>query len=712
MQHIVILSFLGVLLSAHHAAGQSTPTASPTADLTREPRRGDRMIEEYFRLETSKLADHSLADIQSLEDWHSRRQLYRQQLLEMLGLEPLPPRTDLQATVTGRTEHEQFFVENLHFQSRPGLYVTGNLYVPKERPEPLPAILYVCGHAQVKKNGVNYGSKVHYQHHGAWFARHGYVCLTIDTLQLGEIEGVHHGTYRENMWWWLNRGYTPAGVEAWNCVRALDYLQTREEVDPERLGVTGRSGGGAYSWWIAAIDDRIKCAVPVAGITDLQNHVVAGLPGRYADGCVEGHCDCMYMLNTHRWDYPQVAALLAPRPLMISNTDSDGIFPLDGVYRLFEDVRHIYRLYDAPENVALNIAAGGHADTQELRVNAFHWFNRHLKGVDPPVEDTGEKYFEAEQLRVFHELPSDQQNSEIHETFVRLAEPTVPISESQWQSDRDAWKTALREKCFAAWPTSAEPLDVQEAFAKEANGISLRAVDFTSQEGIRLRVYVAQRAGLGEPELVVLNVLDDVGWEEFLATLRPGFEAELEPEAGTLPAADGAAYDETRAMFASFPWAMAYVAPRGFGPTAWDPSEFKQTQHRRRFYLLGQTLDGMRVWDVRRAMQTLRSVDRTRNVPLWLQGSGKMAGLALYASLFEPEVTRLDLYELAQTHRNGPYFLNVQRYLDMPQAVAMAAEKSQVVIYQPGENGWAYPTAVAKLIGREKNLQLRKLPEG
>ena len=117
------------------------------------------------------------------------------------------------------------------------------------------------------------------------------------------------------MWWWLNRGYTPAGVEAWNCMRALDYLETRPEVDGDKLGVTGRSGGGAYSWWIAAIDERIKGAVPVAGITDLQNHVV--------DGGVEGHCDCMFMVNTYRWDYPQVAALVAPRPLLIANTDSD-----------------------------------------------------------------------------------------------------------------------------------------------------------------------------------------------------------------------------------------------------------------------------------------------------------------------------------------------------------------------------------------------------
>ena len=125
-------------------------------------------------------------------------------------------------------------------------------------------------------------------------------------MQLGEIEGIHHGTYREKMWWWNSRGYSSAGAEAWNCIRALDYLQSRKEVDPDRLGVTGRSGGGAYSWWIATLDERIKAAAPVAGITDLQNHVV--------DGVVEGHCDCMYQVNTYRWDYDHLAAMVAPAP--------------------------------------------------------------------------------------------------------------------------------------------------------------------------------------------------------------------------------------------------------------------------------------------------------------------------------------------------------------------------------------------------------------
>ena len=150
-------------------------------------------------------------------------------------------------------------MEKLHFQSRPHLYVTGNLYLPKDAKPgaKLPAVLYVCGHSGRGRDG----NKTAFQHHGMWFATHGYVCLIIDSLQLGEIAGIHHGTYRYNRWWWQARGYAPSAVECWNGMRALDYLQSRPEVDPDRLAVTGISGGGAASFWIAAADERVKVAV-------------------------------------------------------------------------------------------------------------------------------------------------------------------------------------------------------------------------------------------------------------------------------------------------------------------------------------------------------------------------------------------------------------------------------------------------------------------
>jgi dienelactone hydrolase len=630
------------------------------------PSRADAMLAKYFKAETAKLRDRCLTDIKSLKDWQAKRKVYRKQLFEMLGLDPLPEKTDLKPVITGKIEHEQFTVENLYFQSMPGLYVTANLYIPKGLEKPAPTILYVCGHGNVKKNGVSYGSKTAYQHHPAWFARNGYVCLIIDTLQLGEIEGIHHGTYRYKMWWWNSRGYTPAGVEAWNCIRALDYLETRKEVDSSRFGVTGRSGGGAYSWWISALDERIKAAVPVAGITDLQNYVV--------DGCVEGHCDCMFIVNTYRWDYPLIAALVAPRPLLISNSDKDSLFPLDGVVRLHEKVRNIYRLYGADKNLGLNITEGPHKDTQELRVHAFVWFNRFLKDDSSLIDKVAIPFFEPEQLKVFKELPADQINTKIHESFVPKNQQPV-----ENHTEQQALLKTLRKKSFGGWPTQEQAglLKIKKVFSVERKGIRLSAFDFTSQPYVRLRLYLVQNPA--QPQKIVLNVLDDNDWKQWLAGMRVGFADELKDE--TLPDPNEDAFNQFVKMLKDSSSAYAFTAPRGIGLTAWNPDERKQTQIRRRFMLLGQTLDGMRVWDVRRAIQTLHQIESLNDAPVVLKGRRIMAGIALYASLFEPDIAGLDLRYLPNSHRDGPIFLNVLRFMDIPQAVAIAAGRTKVRIY-------------------------------
>jgi len=156
---------------------------------------------------------------------------------------------------------------------------------------------------------------------------------------------------------------------------------------------------------------------------------------------------------------------------------------------------------------------------------------------------------------------------------------------------------------------------------------------------------------------------------------------------------------------------MAYVAPRGVGLTRWSGDDKKQIQIRRRFYLLGQTLEGMQTWDIRRAMQAVRTVDGLQSTPLWLQAKGPFAALSVYASLFEPPVKRLDLHALPLSHRDGPALLNVLRFLDVPQAIAMAAERCQVVIYRDDDAGLEYPFATAKVLGwPEKQVQLRKPP--
>ncbi len=649
-------------------------------------------LDEYFRAETARIAAKPLGGIDSADAWKARRPELQRQLLDMLGLWPLPEKTDLKARITGTVERPEFVVENLVFQSRPGLYVTGNLYRPKEVKEPLPAILYVCGHAKVEKDGVIYGNKAHYQHHAAWYAANGYVCLVVDTLQLGELPGIHHGTYREGMWWWQSRGYTSAGVEAWNGVRAIDYLISRPEVDPKKIGVTGRSGGGATSWWVGAIDDRVAAVVPVAGITDLENHVVAGAPdGPYPHGVIEGHCDCMYTVNTYRWDYPLVAALVAPKPLLVENTDKDPIFPENGVRRIYKQLETVYGWYGDLDRLGIVIGSGGHVDSEEVRHPSFAFFEKWLKGKNVSLSDIKEpdRTIPIEALKVLKpgDVPADHRNDKIQETFVAKAPlPEVPDSQGEWDSLKNRWMKELREKVFGGWPEPGQevPLNVQKAVDQTRDGIRLRGFDFDSQRGVRLRLWLFSSAEDQAPEQTALVVATPKNWRDYGDGLIAKFQDEKADLAG-LPH-----IDQVRNALSNNT-ALGLIATRGIGPTAWP--EKKETHIRRRFALLGQTLDGMRVYDVRRALAALGALD----VPvgaIWLHGDAQMAPVALWASVFEPEVATVLLSHLPTNVDEGPAFLNLDRVLDMPQAVALLYPRT-VRLWSDSASAWVWPRTLA-----------------
>ena len=692
---------LGFLL----ADGLTAPARLSAAEPASETARGDKMLDAYFRRHAQEIGDGCLTGIKTKEDWEKQRPELRRQFLDMMGLWPLPARTDLKAAVTGKVEADAFTVEKLHFQSSPGLYVTGNLYVPKKAKFPAPAVLYVCGHANTVVDKVSYGSKVNYQYHPAWFAEHGYVCLILDTLQLGEIEGLHHGThprFKHGLWWWHTLGYTPAGIECWNAMRALDYLESRKEVDPKRLGVTGRSGGGATSWWLAAADDRVQCVVPVAGIADLHAHVVAGAAERFRKGgVISGHCDCMYPVNTYRWDFALVAALCAPRPLLLGNSDTDDIFPVAGYRRLADKVRKVYDLYGATDRFMLLETVGPHRDTPELRRGAFRWMNHWLKNDGSSVESPDRPRFEPKQLKVFDRLPDDALNARIHETFLKPANPDLPqvpeVAKEWWAGRSKEWLLGLEEKAFRGWPRNSPDLNARGATDAKVNGLRLRTWDFVSEQDVELRLFLLTAAEVEKPSLAVLTAVDEPGWDEWVRELGPAFKGDL--LVTQEPKLDEAKSSRTRKLLESQKWAFATVAPRGVGPTRWADDGHV----RRRFALIGQTLDGQRVWDVRRALAVLREVPELKGVPKWLQGKGEMAGVVLHAALFEPDVARLDLWHLPASYRQGPTFLNVRRLFDTPQALALAFPK-QVRLYVKDEaeaRRWEWPLQLQKALGQE-----------
>jgi hypothetical protein len=416
------------------------------------------------------------------------------------------------------------------------------------------------------------------------------------------------------------------------------------------------------------------------------------------------------MVNTERWDFDRVAALVAPRALLIANTDSDPIFPLDGVVDVFNRTRAIYRKLGKEDHVGLHIAEGPHKDTQPLNFGAFNWINRWLKGADRMdlIDEPARKMHEPRELRVFTELPKDEKVTKIDEIFVPQFTPPAEVkTKKEWAALRDGWMKALREDCFRAWPSTPVKMLAAKPAILSAEGLTLTATHFASEENFELPLWILQRDDVKpeELELVVLNVLDDESWTEFSQLAATAFPAQFPGVKG-----DAGAFAEERKMLLGTKWAMAYVCPRGVGAQSWAAySPVKQTQLRRRFLLLGESLEGGQVWDIQQAAAGLRSTQGFAKVPLWLQSQKTMAGNTLYASLFMPDVRRLDLHALPASQHDGPIYLNVLRHLDLPQAAALAAERATLAVYSDDAAPWKFAADTAATLGwGEKRVQIRQ----
>jgi dienelactone hydrolase len=603
---------------------------------------GDEMIYKYLCAEADKLSAKFLDRATTLEDWQKKRPRLHQEYLDMLGLWPLPEKTPLQATVTGTLEHEGVLIDKLHYQSRPGLYVTANLFRPKSPPaKKLPAILYVVGHYNRGRDG----GKTAVQDHGMWYASNGYVCLIVDTLQLGEIPGVHHGTYgqpfrhlkaygikdKDNVqgrMWWHSAGYTPAGVECWNGVRGIDYLVSRDDVDAERIGVTGISGGGAATFWIAAADDRVKVAVPVSGMSDLDCYV--------KQKGVNGHCDCMFLYNTHQWDWTTIAALVAPRPLLFANSDDDNLFPMDGNRRIIAKLQKLYALYGKPNLVDEYVSKGKHDYRPDLRVAVYRWLNKYLKNdVVTPVKDADFKEIPGKLLRVFPtdaDVPKDAINGKVDEVFVARGKPGVPE-----KGKFDEWKKRLLRRledgAFQALGKNLPAAKREKRYA-DVNGKKEWYIATLTEPGIDVEAFL----GLANTEAKYLYVQEEAVENN---TRKEALRHVLK----------GENY-----------WGLL---PRGSW-TKKSPPNYVERAHA----LVGQTPDLGRVRDIITTFKAIR--EQEKETPAVI-GVGSSAVLVAYAALFEPSIKEVILIDPPKSHLVGPHFLGVLRVLDIPEALGMLA---------------------------------------
>lgn len=614
---------------------------------TQPPLDQSNNIRTYLMRVASELTHESLGGIRTRQDWESVRSLRYRQFLEMMGLVDVPiegPRPPLNVTITGTIHGDGYRIEKLYYESLPGLYVPANLYIPDGLSEPAPAILYVCGHSRTQK--------VSYQTHPRKFAQLGFVCLIIETIQWGEVQGDHWGCYARGWFHWYSRGYNPGGVELWNAMRGLDLLCDRPEVDPNRLGVTGISGGGTQSWYVAAADRRIKAAAPVCGTSTVCSHI--------HQRTIDGHCDCMMPINTYRRDFHDIGALIAPRPLLIASADRDGLNSIEAVRDVYTRVKDIYKFYDQPDNILLVETPGGHSYHKRSRTRIFSFFLKHLMDRDVSPEEVGDideaesSMLSAEELKVYIDgPPAADRTTTIQDTFVKTASPPVILTLQQLEAHHQEVLAFLREKTFGAFPKDPVPLDIRWEFRSDDGAAHGRdTFSFVSERDYRLKIDVRWRQppNMASPMMLVLRSPNEDRWDS------EGFVSGLDPK-----------------------WNVAYVETRGIGETGW-PADL-QWHVRRAAAWTGRTVASMRVYDVLRCLEALRTLEVAgSNGTIGIAARGQMCAVALYAALLDGDIGAVLLKEPPATQNAASRpdgrgeaieMLNCLRITDLPQVAGL-----------------------------------------
>ncbi len=297
---------------------------------------------------------------ETLASWQARRSRLRQQVRQSAGLWPELARTPLGARVFDRFDGDGFTVEKVVFESAPGLRVTGSLYRPIGSGGRRPAILSPHGHWS--KGRLNHEEAGSIPARCITLARLGAIVFAYDMLGYNDSgRQISHGdaalTSPENELWSLG----PFALQTWNSIRALDFLQSLSDVDPDRLGVTGASGGGTQTFILAAVDDRIQAACPV----NMVSHTMqGGCPCENAPGL---------RLDANNMD---IAALFAPKPMLMISASGDWTRDTPQVEHPF--VRHIYALFDATDRLTNAHFDAPHNYNAASRAAMYPFFARWL----------------------------------------------------------------------------------------------------------------------------------------------------------------------------------------------------------------------------------------------------------------------------------------------------------------------------------------------
>jgi len=562
----------------------------------------------------------------------------REEFIKMLGSIP-DTKAELKPQITGTIQRHGYRIEKIVYQSRPAFYVPALLYIPDNLSGPAPAVLHLPGHAPEGK------AKEGYQIICSGLAQKGYVVLTIDPINQGErgpyyaLGNTHEGQGMQGFLAHdLNSGYF-----IWDGVRAIDYLQSRPEVDPERIGVTGISGGGVQTMLLAFFDERVTGAVAMGGPLPTE---VALWSSYDPDGTFNN------AIRPYGATNETIVSCIAPRGFVIQNGDHDTGFPAAAGIELYEEAKHFYKILGAEKMLACDWPDAGHEMNLPMRENAYKWFNKFLS---MPQNDSVERGAEA--------LPE----KETYCTPTGLVETSYPDAESIWRLRLKKGK-AQRVKVAMRRVDAAKSSEAFQAYKDDIRKRVKKVLNYTPVDGPLEPVTISET-----------NVKRTICF-----TSQPPMRITADiwfPEKGAEPSAVVVYCNQTSAnpkekwikKMNARGWAVCSVHVR-LTPKPGQPRGERMTSAAQGgIYPLA-----MKTTDLLRAAQYLRSLPGIDGSKIYYFGDGEYSGLvALFAGLIDEntakvvcDINLMSFYELLLQQTPNIYDPNLEDPMYLPGAMA------------------------------------------
>jgi len=637
-----------------------------------------RMLPSYlnnigFRMlgERKRRVEH----LATIEDVNKRRSYVREQMLKDLG--GFPDRTPLNARVVGVLERPGYRIEKVIFESQPDFYVTANLYLPKTGHPPYPAILYPLGHERGGKTNPTWQQML------GSLATKGFVALAWDPVGQGERLQIFDEDLRESKVGNSTTEHTVVGTQCmlvgdhlarytiWDGMRALDYLLSRKEVDPARIGLTGNSGGGTHTAYIAALDDRIQVAAPSCYITSW--HLMLDTIGP------QDAEQTFPLWLEEGLDYPDYLYAFAPKPYLLLSAIRD-FFPIAGARETFAEAEKVYSAIGEREKVGMFEADDGHGYNKSRRLAAYDWFGRWLKGARDTDPEPQIEMATPEELRC---TATGQVSTSLggESVFTLNQKRLAQLKASRLTRPADL-PSKVREVIRYEPPSG--PLQVTSYGAITRSGYRIEKLIYESEPGIFI------------PSLLYVP---DEGASKKAAVL--------------MVTGDGKAASASEAeQFAASGTVVLSIDMRGTGETRVDADVnsrefdhyFGDFNNIMTALLVGKTMAGMRALDISRGVDVLTS--RREVDPNQVYGYGKDEGALplLYATVLDGRIRRVMLdgmlvsYESVVNSRVSRRILEgvapgMLKYYDLQDLVAAMAPRNVWIVNGTDPMGHELPAS-------------------